>query len=311
MRLLAWLGRHAGGAIAVGVFAGLLLPGLAGLAKPFLVPAILVPFVVALLRVEGAGLRRSLPRAGLAAAWVLLGAPLLVAMLMRGLGVAEPLAAILVVTAACPPIMASSALALLMGLDVGLAIVVTVAASAIVPLTLPPLALGLAGLPVALEAEAFLARLALLVGGCFALAALLRRGLGPERIAGRRDELGGLAVLGLILFAVGIMEGVGPRLLAEPLLVLGWLAAASALNLGLQAGTALLTWRLGPRTALTLGLLAGNNNLGLVLAAMAGAAPEAFVLFVAVAQFPIYLLPSVQRPLYRSWLMTHEHDTER
>jgi BASS family bile acid:Na+ symporter len=183
--------------------------------------------------------------------------------------------------------MASAALALLLSLDVGLAVLATVAASALAPVTLPPLALHLAGLPVALDAWALLTRLAVMVGGCFAAAALLRRALGPVRLEARRDALSGLAVLGLIVFAIGIMDGVTARLLAEPVLVLGFLAAATALNLGLQALTALVMLPLGRRTALTMGLLAGNNNLGLVLAGMAGAAPEPFVLFVAVAQFPI------------------------
>jgi BASS family bile acid:Na+ symporter len=309
---LGWLGRRAGGAIAAGVFLGLLLPPLAAWGRPVLVPAILLPFVIALLRLEpgrlAAGLRApALP--ALAVAWVLLASPAVVALVTLQLGLPAPLDAILVATAAAPPITASAALAPLLGLDVGLAVLATVAASALAPVTLPPLALHLAGLPVALDAWSLLARLAVMVGGCFAAAALLRRALGPARLEARRDALSGLAVLGLIVFAIGVMDGVTARLLAEPVLVLGYLGAATALNLGLQALTALVMLPLGRRTALTMGLLAGNNNLGLVLAGMAGAASEPFVLFVAVAQFPIYLLPVLQRSFYRRWL--DEHDGRR
>ena len=308
---LAWLGRHAGAAIAAGVFLGLLAPPLAALCRPLLVPAILLPFVVALLRVDrgrlAAGLRA--PRLpAVAVAWSLLASPAIVAAAAGALGLAEPLAAIVTAVAAAPPVMAASALALLMGLDVALAVLATVAASALAPFTLPPLALHLAGLPLELDAPSLLARLASMVGGCFALAALLRRALAPAWLDARGDLLGGLAVLGLIVFAVGIMDGVAAHLAREPGPVLGYLAVAFALNVGLQALTALAMSPFGLRAALTLGLLAGNNNLGLVLAATAGAAPESFVLFVAVAQFPIYLLPALQRPLYRRWLHRHGGD---
>jgi bile acid:Na+ symporter, BASS family len=309
-RPLAWLGRHAGAAIAAGVFLGLLVPPLAALCRPLLVPAILLPFVVALLRVDraaiAAGLRVPLLPT-VAVAWVLLASPAIVAGAARALGLAEPLAAILTTAAAAPPIMAASALALLLGLDVALAVLATVAASALAPFTLPPLALHLAGLPLEFDALSLLVRLAAMVGGCFVVAALLRRALTPAWLDARADLLGGFAVLGLIVFAVGIMDGVAARLAREPGPVLGYLAAAFALNVGLQALTALAMSPFGLRAALTLGLLAGNNNLGLVLAATAGAATESFVLFVAVAQFPIYLLPALQRPLYRRWLHRHDH----
>ena len=55
----------------------------------------------------------------------------------------------------------------------------------------------------------------------------------------------------------------------------------------------------GPRTAGTLALIAGNLNMALVL----GEAPAAFepdtFLFLALLQFPIYLLPVLLRPVYR------------
>ncbi len=54
--------------------------------------------------------------------------------------------------------------------------------------------------------------------------------------------------------------------------------------------------------ALTLGLVAGNNNIGIVVAALADHAPERFLVYVAMAQFPIYLLPALQRLVYRRLL---------
>ena len=305
LSLLAGLGRRATLAIAVGVFLGLLVPPLAALFRPLLVPAILLPFVVALLRLDWDRLRATLrvPLVpALALAWILLASPLLVALAVAPLPVPPAIASATIVTAACAPLMASGAFAMVLGLDVGLAVLATVLATALVPLTLPPLALHLAGMTVDLDASALMLRLALLVGGAFAVAVLLRRLLGAARIHRHQDVLSGLAVVGLVAFAIGIMHGVPAMALAAPGYVAQALVAVFALNAGLQAVTWLCFRPLGRQRALTLGLVAGNNNIGIVLAALADRAPLELTVYVAMAQFPIYLLPAVQRPVYRRLL---------
>ncbi len=305
LSLLGWLGRHATAVIAAGVFVGLLAPPAAALLRPLLLPAILLPFVVALLRLDMAALRRDLRRPALpllAVAWILAGSPLLAAAASAPLPIEPTLRQAIVTTAACAPLMASGALALLLGLDVGMALFATVVATALVPLTLPPLALGLAGLPVPLDPAALTLRLLALVLPAFALARLLRGRIGEARLAAFADVLAGLAALGLVVFAIGIMDGVTARLTADPGFVAGCLLAVTVLNVGLQAVTALVFAGCGRRRALTLGLVAGNNNLGLVVAAIADSAPADLLVFVAAAQFPIYLLPLIQQPLYRRWL---------
>lgn len=303
---LGWIGRQSSPLFFVAVFAGVLLPPLARLLQPLLLPAILLPFVVALVRLDLAALGRRARRPWLALGlvlWSLVGCPFLVALVLQSLPLDPDIAALLVTTAACAPLMASGALALLLGLDVALALLVVVPATALVPFTVPPLALGLAGIAIDLPAAALALRLALMVLGSAALAALVRRWLGPERLVTARPGLDGLAVLGFVVFAVGVMDGFTMTALARPALVGGIVVAVFALNLGLQAITVLALLPFLPlRTALTAGLVAGNNNLGLILAAVIDTAPPAMLIFVATAQFPIYLLPIVQRPLYRRWL---------
>lgn len=303
---LAWMGRHASLLFLVGVLAGVVAPPAARLLQPLLLPAILLPFVIALLRLEPAALLRHARRPALAiglVAWSLVGSPLLVAIALRPLDVAPDIAALMVATAACAPLMASGALALLLGLDVALALVVVVPATALVPFTVPPMALWLAGLAIDLPATELALRLALLVGFSAAVAVAVRRWAGPRRLAAARPMLDGLAVLGFVVFAIGVMDGFTATALADPRLVAQIVAAVFALNLGLQAlTTAALAPFLPLRAALTAGLVAGNNNLGLVLAAVVDTAPPVMLLYVAAAQFPIYLLPILQRPLYRRWL---------
>ena len=299
---LAWLGRQASLLFFFGVFTGVVAPPLASLAKPLLLPAILLPFVVALLKLEPAALARHARRPSLVlglVAWSLVGAPLLIALVLRPAPFAPDLAALLITTAACAPLMASAALAMLLGLDVALALFVVVPATALVPLTVPPMALWLAGITIDLDLAAFALRLAALVAGSAALALGLRRWLGPARLAAAAPVLDGLAVLGFVVFAIGVMDGFTSTAFDRPAFVLSIVLAVFVLNAGLQTLTALCLWPfVARRTALTAGLVAGNNNIGLVLAAVIDTAPATMLVYVAAAQFPIYLLPIVQRHFY-------------
>ena len=81
-----------------------------------------------------------------------------------------------------------------------------------------------------------------------------------------------------------------------------WLVAAFLANPLLQAlGTLAFAW-LGRRRALTVGLMTGNCNMGLLLAALPPGADFDVVLFFALAQVPMYMLPRLLLPVYRSAL---------
>ena len=108
-----------------------------------------------------------------------------------------------------------------------------------------------------------------------------------------------MSVIALFFFAVALMDGVLASILNEPLKVLGLTLLSFALSLGLAALTALVFARLGMAQALALGLAAGNRNMGLMLAAAGTAVPELTWLYFAIAQFPIYLMPAMLKPLAR------------
>ena len=304
LRGLRWLGRHGGAVIAAGVFAGL-LPPLASLLRPLLVPAILGTFLIALLRIDWRRLRLQLGRpAELTAAllWLLLISPALVHLALIPLGLADAIHSGLVLMAAAPPLMASGYLALLLGLDAALALTLTLVSTALMPFTLPLVGLYLLGVDIDVPLGDLMLRLALVVGGSLALAWLLRRLLPADFTRRHAEPLDGLAVLGLLLFAIAIMEGVTDLLLREPGFVLACALTVYAFNVGLQAtGSLAFAW-LGRRGALTLGLCSGSGNLGLLLAALADRASFELTVFVATAQLPIYTLPVIQRHLYLRWL---------
>ncbi|MGA8822894.1 MAG: Na+-dependent transporter, partial [Pseudolabrys sp.] len=91
--------------------------------------------------------------------------------------------------------------------------------------------------------------------------------------------------------------GVADQFRANPLLVIELTALAFALALGMIALTALVFLRVGRARAFAVGLIVGNRNIGLMLAATSFAVPDIAWLYFAVAQFPIYLLPHLLKPL--------------
>jgi len=80
---------------------------------------------------------------------------------------------------------------------------------------------------------------------------------------------------------------------------------AFALALAMIALTALVFLRAGPARALAIGLIAGNRNMGLMLAATGFAIPDLAWLYFALVQFPIYLLPHLLKPLARRLAAKH------
>jgi BASS family bile acid:Na+ symporter len=95
------------------------------------------------------------------------------------------------------------------------------------------------------------------------------------------------------------MDGIVDHFLKDPLLVLALTALAFALSLGMLAITGLIFLRAGKARAFAIGLIAANRNVGLMLAATGFAVPDLAWLFFGLAQFPIYLLPHLLKPLAR------------
>ncbi len=301
---LDFFDRHGTTLLASGLFIGLILQPLAHAIWPLLPTLVFLLTMTTMLRIDWpqvvAHARHPL-RIGLLVLWALTVSPVLMAGVVRILGIPLGLAQALVLWSASPPLMALPAIALLMGLDGALALLVMVSATFLMPLTLPPLLLGLMGLDLGIGIVPLMVRLAVFVGGAGVLAGLLRWRMGPERLADHASEISGINVFLLVLFAVGVMDGMARHLLDEPLRVLGYGIAALGASVALQAVSALGFGWLGRAPALTVGLIGGNKNMAVVWASLsAGAAgsPD-LMLYFACAQLPIYLLPALLAPIYR------------
>ena len=305
MRPLSFIGRHATKFLAGGVLVGFVAPPLAALAKPLLVPALVIPLTLALIRLDWAAIAAGRRRKGEVAAlvlWMLGVAPLLVWAITTpalALGLPTSLREALILMAASSPIVSSVAIALFVGLDAPLAIVAVVFTTALVPITLPPMALALLDVRLEIDLVIFMGRLAAIVGGAFVAAWLVRRIARPSTLAANSELIDGLTVVILVVFALAIMDGVTTFALERPGYALLATALALAFNLLLQFTGWLAFRRSGSRTALTAGLLSGNRNMGLVFVALSGHASVEVTTFFALAQLPMYMLPMALEPLYR------------
>jgi len=302
---LSWLGRQGTRAVAASIFIGIMVPPLAALLKPIFAYALFVLLCLAFLRVDPTEVRRHFSRptvVAAAAAWMMLATPLMIGVALILLGTPERLPGLyvaMILQAAAPPVISAPTLAALMGLDAALSLATLVVCTALTPLTAPVFATLFVGPAMAISPVALGAKLLALLGGAAIVAWLVRRFGGKEWVARQSERIDGLSVIALFFFAVALMDGVLVAILNEPLKMFGLTVLSFVLSLGLAALTAFVFAPLGAGQALALGLAAGNRNMGLMLAAAGTAVPELTWLYFAVAQFPIYLMPAMLKPLAR------------
>jgi BASS family bile acid:Na+ symporter len=309
--LLALAGRHGPLLLLAGVLAGLAWPGLAAACRPAMDVAVFGFTLGAFLKVEPPALRGEtgrarLPRNLAVLAWSTFGVPLAGWGLILLLRPAPELAEGMLLCLLAPPVGGAAALACMLGLNAPVALLASVAATALSPLVLPALAELLGGYALALEPLAMARRLGLIVGGTVAASWLLRRWAGRS-IAAHPEAVTGAAVVALVVFALGAMQGMQARFAAEPGLVAAYLGIAFAVNGGFQLLGAALFARAGLDCAATVGLISGNRSVGFAWAAVGATMPPLVETYFAMAVLPIYVLPVVAKPLValarrRGWL---------
>lgn len=302
---LALIGRYGTQGFAVSIFLGLALPQFAAAARPMLAVTIFVFVTITFARVDRAALKALLRRPApllLAALW-LVGAPALLVGL--GLTVAgrenlDPgLVLGLALLGAAPPIMSAPAVAMLFGMQPTLIISAVLLTTTLAPLVSPVLAELIAGAVVPLDLGILIRRLVLLIGGAIVAAAVLRLVMGEERIRAHKAHFDGVGVVMYFLFAVAAMDGVLEAAVSDPGRVARFLAIAFAVSLSGFAAAWLSLRPLQPADRFVLGYATGQRNMGLLIAALGAATPDTTFLYFALAQFPIYLMPQLVRPLAR------------
>jgi len=310
---LSWLGRQGTRAVAALVAIGIALPSIGAILKPYVTEAVFVLLCIAFLRLDPAAFKTCLRRPAIvlaATAWTSVAIPVLfgASCLVFGLNKQAPdLFLGLMLQAVASPMMAAPALAALMGLDATLVLVALIASTALVPLTAPLLALVFVGRSLSIPPLILAIKLFVILAGAALVGLIVRRALGIAAIERHKERIDGLNILVLFVFVAAVMESVGARFLATPLLTTGLAALAFVVFSAVLLLTTLLFLSAGRARALALGFMASQRNMGLMLAATGGAVPDLTWLYFALSQFPIYLSPQLLQPLARRILGRAPH----
>ncbi len=300
IRFLDFLGRYATPLMASSVFVALVVPGLASLLNPLLTSAVWGLLFLAMVRLDWRAVKNSLRRWRAGAAcllWMLILSPALMWGFVSQVELAPGIAAALVLMAASAPLNSVPALVMMMGLNGALALVAMVAATFILPITMPVIALQLLDIQLDMSAWEMAGRLSAMLFSALMASILCRRLLGTDRISQWKMRADGVVVILMAVFAVAIMDGVTAVLLENPTRIVGIALLGFAANAVLQLIGYGLFRSLGWRDALTFGFIGGNRNMGLILAVLPAGIDPDITLYFALGQFPMYVYPAVLKPL--------------
>jgi predicted Na+-dependent transporter len=291
--------------LAVGLVAGLVLPGIANAMKPllpFLVMALL--FLVA-LRIGPNSARRGLSnlRGTLTLVLILqLVFPLVVIGLATAFGIgASPyiLAAVLVLAA--PSVSGSPNFATILGADPEPAFRLLIVGTAVLPLTMLPILWLLPQFsdPTTILIPALRALVA--ISCAMGIGFVARATVLPNPSDEQTSAMDGAMTIALAVIVVALMAALRPAMAESIGTVIGWLAVAFAVNIGMQVLCFALFGRsMQPRDRVPISIVAGNRNFAIFLVALSSATAEPLLVFLGCYQVPMYLTPLLMGRLYRA-----------
>ncbi len=226
VQALAWLGRQGTRAIAALVIIGIAVPPLGEWLRQFVTEAIFLLLCISFMRVDIFALRDQLRRPAVvlaATAWTTVAVPAIVGVGCLAIGFDNSAADLflgLMLQAVASPMMASPALAALMGLDSTLVLITLVTGTALVPLTAPLFAAVFFGAALTLSPLGLGVKLVLILAGSLCVAAVIRRIVGVAAIRRCREPIDGFNILILLVFVSAVMGSVAGSFWQAPLKVL-------------------------------------------------------------------------------------------
>lgn len=284
-----------------GVAIGAVLPGMAAMLRPAVVPIAVFMVLLSILRIDPGRLGRALRRPGhltAVAAVVLLGMPLLVGLAAAALGAPGWLATGLALAAAAPPLSSAAAFAILLRIDAAEVTAISVPATLVSPLTVWLVTSFGPGLGVGVDASGLVLRLGVIVGLAFAVAFAIRRLAGDAAVDRAAPGIDATILVLIVVIGIGVMDDINIALRADPA---GWVAiflATWAVMLSSCLLVGLAFWHTGRDLALAAAVTGGFRNMALMVAAVSGTVAPEVVLVIVTAQLPLYFTPLLLRPAF-------------
>lgn len=307
MKFAHWVNSHGRVAILFGVVIGLAVPDLAHTLRPYLSVFLVAVLSFSLALADFNQVRSFAKRGTLVVGlmiFLLIIAPTLIAIetkvVLVPYGLPIEIADGMILASLAPPLLAAPAIALLLGLDTVMALLVALAGHLVAPLAISILAPLLLGEDITFSEIEIMTRLALIIVPGIVIGLLARAiSRATLRETSPQPLFEFLLVVSLVLLAIAITDGILEMTIADPVFMMWAIPCAFLLNPLLQLVGASIFVRAGYQTSLTVGLLAGYRNVGLIVVALAGIGNPKLMAFLAVVTVSAFVIPILSGPVLR------------
>jgi hypothetical protein len=299
------LARHGRFILVAGLIAGLLLPDVAAMLKPWLPQSVVLLLFLTAIRIGPQKAFNGLSRFPATLSVVLifqLALPLCALTIAYLFGVAHtPYTMAVVLVLAAPALSGSPNLAILLGADPEPAFRLLVLGTALLPLTMLPVFWLLPQLGDFSMAAIGALRAVIAISVAVSLGFLLTTVLFPTQTPEQTQAIDGVMTVALAVIVIGLMAALRPAFQQSPAQAMVWMALAFAVNFGMQALTFLasryLNWK---SEAVPFSIVSGNRNVAIFLVTISAEVSEPLLIFLGCYQVPMFLTPILARRLYRS-----------
>lgn len=303
MPLLPLVAQRGSQVLILGLLIGLFIPQIANLFRPWLSEMVAVLLFLAFLRMQLGDLRNSLieiPKTLILVILLQLILPLFVLLIAWAGGwLAMPVVVALVFMLSAPSIVGSANICLLLGHDPKHAILLMVAGTALLPLTILPIFWMLPGLGNVDDVVTAAGRLFVLILVSAGMAVAVRKVFFPAGLNKVFASIDGLSAIALALFVIALMPALADAAVHDPATALSWLIFAMVVNIGMQIVAYFMARQFGAHEkSVAIGVIAGNRNIALFLASLSNDVMAPILVFIACYQIPMYLTPLLMRKMY-------------
>ena len=301
---LVVVSRHGRIGLALGLVAGLLLPGIANAMKPFLPALVMALLFLVALRIGPQRARQGLSNWQSTVGLVLilqLACPLAVIAAALGIGIgSSPYVLAIVLVLAAPSVSGSPNFATILGADPEPAFRLLVVGTTLLPITMIPVLWLLPQFNDLSSVVVPALRTLLAIAFAMGLGFVVRYTSLPSATDTDTRAMDGAMTIALAVIVVALMAALRPAIATSAATVAGWLALACVVNIGMQIACYWLGKEALPsRDRVPMSIVAGNRNFAIFLVALSPTAAEPLLIFLGCYQVPMYLTPMLMSRLYQ------------
>jgi len=306
--LLISLSNRGTHALTLIVLIGIFIPAVGNVFKPFITESIFLLLCLSFLKLDIEKFKTNIKKPKiiiLTTIWTALILPLIIGLILKITNVQELFPDLylgFILQAVSSPMMATPALAALMGLDSTLVLITMISSTALIPFTVPLFIYLFVEAAINISPLFLGVKLFLMLMGSAILGIVFKKILGKKNLNANKEKIDGVNIILLFIFVTGIMQGVGQIFIERPLFSFGLLVLSFIVFSLFFFATVILFRKIGKLRAYSLGLMVAQRNMGLMIAAMGEALPSLTLVYFAISQFPIYLSPQLLHPFIKKVL---------